>query len=221
MSNDPASGKAVLFDVDGTLLDTVPLIIESFRHTFQACLGHKVDDADILASIGTPLDAFFGRFWPEQAADMKKVYLEHNHARLDTNIGMFRKVPAMLDLLADAGIPMGVVTSKSQYSAMRSLKTFGIDRYFQVVISKESTARHKPDPEPVLEALRLMNLPDPDRVVFVGDSIHDLACAKRAGCRSAIVRWTLMPEAELIAAGPDLWLDDGRRSEERRVGERV
>ena len=66
MINDCPSSKAVLFDVDGTLLDTIPLIIDSFRYTFQACLGRKVDDTDILASIGTPLDAFFGEFWPDR-----------------------------------------------------------------------------------------------------------------------------------------------------------
>lgn len=209
MANSPADSRAVLFDIDGTLLDTVPLIVESYQHVFRQCLGHMIDPDVILAGIGTPLDAFFRQFWPDQAENMRKIYLEHNHARLDTHIGIFRAVPSMLDTLSGQGITMAVVTSKSRYSAMRSLAFFDLERYFKAFIVKESTERHKPDPAPVFEAMSQLGLIDPARVVFVGDSLHDLNCAKRAGCRSAIVSWTAMPVADLRAAAPDLWLEDG------------
>lgn len=199
-------GKAVLFDVDGTLLDTIPLIVESYQHTFSHFFDQPVDVADILAGIGIPLDTFFRSTWPDLADEMKKVYLEHNHARFDTHIAIFRQVPAMLDRLAAMGVPMGIVTSKSRYSAMRSLKDFDLDHYFQAFIVRESTQRHKPHPEPIFEAMRQMRLSDPSCIVFVGDSMHDLDCAKQAGCRSAIVDWTAMPVNGLMAAGPDLWL---------------
>lgn len=206
MTECSRSDKAVLFDVDGTLLDTIPLIVESYQDTFRHFFGHPGSVPDILAGIGIPLDAFFRRSWPDQADAMKAIYLEHNHARLDTHIAVFREVPILLDRLSRLNVPMGIVTSKSRYSAMRSLKEFDLDRYFQTFIVKESTQQHKPHPEPLFEAMRQMRLNDPSRVVFVGDSLHDLQCAQRAGCRSAIVDWTAMPAAELAAAGPDLWL---------------
>ena len=209
MLNSPADGRAVLFDVDGTLLDTVPLIVESYQHVFMTCLGHPIDPAIILAGIGIPLDTFFRQYWPEQVDTMRQIYLKHNHARLDTHIAIFRTVPAMLAPLASRGIPMAIVTSKSRDSAMRGLDIFALKKFFRAFIVRESTQRHKPDPEPIQEALRQLGLTDPEKVVFVGDSLHDLHCAKRAGCHSAIVDWTAMPEAELRAANPDLWLQTG------------
>lgn len=210
MPNNPDCGKGVLFDVDGTLLDTVPLIVESYQHVFSLCLGHPIDPAVILAGIGTPLDAFFRQYWPEQAAEMRKIYLEHNHARLDTHIGIFRQVPELLEPLFSQRVPMAIVTSKSRDSAMHGLAVFDLERFFQVFIVKESTVRHKPDPEPVFEAMRQLGLTDPAKVIFVGDSLHDLNSARQAGCRSAIVDWTVMPADDLRAAKPDLWITKGQ-----------
>lgn len=206
MSNNPSDGRAVLFDVDGTLLDTIPQIIDSYQYTFRTCLGHEIDVDMILASIGTPLDTFFSQWWPEQALAMRKVYLEHNQARAETHIGIFRHVPALLEAVAGLGIPMAVVTSKRRDSAMRNLATFQLTDCFQAIIVKESTTRHKPDPEPVFEAMRQLGLSDPGRIMFVGDSMHDLMCARQAGCRAAIVDWTAMPANQLMAEKPDLWL---------------
>jgi pyrophosphatase PpaX len=208
MPNDIAPGKAVLFDVDGTLLDTIPLITESYQHAFQTCLGYPGDPDAILASIGIPLDTFFLQFDPELAKLMKKTYLEYNHAHLETHTGVFLRVPEILRRLQAQGVPLGIVTSKRLSSAMFSLTEFNLDNFFQALVAMETTERHKPDPEPVFAAMRQLRLDDPSRVVFIGDSIHDLICAKRAGCRSAIVDWTAMPTAELKAAGPDLWLEN-------------
>ena len=210
MPDSPTDGKAVLFDIDGTLLDTVPLIVESYQHVFTTCLGHPIDPAVILAGIGTPLDTFFRQYWPDQAEVMRKIYFKHNHARLDTHIGIFRNVPALLKPLASRGIPMAIVTSKGRDSAMRGLDIFDLTPFFSVFIVKESTERHKPDPEPIHEAMRQLGLSDPARIIFVGDSLHDLHSAKKAGCHSAIVDWTAMPAAELRAADPDLWLLSGQ-----------
>ncbi|MGI6334564.1 MAG: HAD family hydrolase [Saccharofermentanales bacterium] len=204
MTDCSFSGGAVFFDLDGTLLDTIPLIVESYQHTFRDFFGNPGNQADILAGIGLPLDDLFRNSWPEQAEAMKAVYLQHNHARLDTHIAIFREVPVMLERLRQLKIPMGIVTSKGQYSAMRSLRFFDLEHYFQIFIVKESTLLHKPNPEPLYEGMQQMRIDDPARVVYVGDSLHDLLCAKRAGCHSAIVDWTAMPREQLLAADPDL-----------------
>lgn len=208
MTNNPAAEKAVFFDLDGTLLDTIPLIVDSYQHVYQTCLGRAGDTSYILSLIGMPLDVFFSQYDPELAAKMKKTYFEYNWAHVDTSIGVFLQVPEMLQRLQSNKIPMAIVTSKRYESAMHSLQQFGLDQFFDVVIAMESTKKHKPDPEPVYEAMRQLKLNDPARVVFVGDSIHDIVCAQRAGCRSAMVDWTAMPIEEMRAAAPDLWIEN-------------
>ncbi len=206
MTNDPAAGKAVLFDVDGTLLDTVPLIVETYQYIFQKWLGRPGDTAEILASIGIPLESYFRQFPADLIQPMQADYLEYNHSHLDSHVGIFLGIPQLLAALRQRGIPLGVVTSKRMASALHSLRGFGLESFFQVVIAKESTRTHKPEAEPVLESMRRLGLTDPQKIIFVGDSLHDLYCARNAGCRSAIVGWTAMPAAELRAAAPDFWL---------------
>lgn len=207
MTNKPATGIAVLFDVDGTLLDTVPLIVSTYQYVFCNFLGHPVDEAEILASIGTPLDIMFEKYDHEQAERMINFYLDYCRLHTDTGIGIFLQVPRMLEMLAEKGFRLGIVTSKRRVSAMHSLSVFDLAKPFEVIITRESTEKHKPSPEPVLEAMRQLGVTDPSRVVFVGDSLHDLNCAKNAGCRSVIVDWTAMPADELRQAQPDLWLE--------------
>ncbi len=201
------SDKAVLFDLDGTLLDTVPLIVETYHHIFEQYLGHRGQMDEILASIGTPLETVFEQYDPALGTKMIKAYLDHNVKHLRTHVGVFLKAFDLLQKLEDAGLPMGIVTSKRAYSTNIGLDDFDLRRFFQAIITKESTDRHKPDPEPVLEAMRQLGVSDRSKVLFVGDSTHDLICAKRAGVHSAIVSWTAMPVDALQAQSPDLWLD--------------
>ena len=207
MTNKSANGITVLFDVDGTLLDTVPLIVRTYQYVFCTFLGHPVDEAEILASIGTPLDVMFEQYDHDQAERMIQLYLDYCSRHTDTGIGIFLAVPRLLRMLAERGCRLGIVTSKRRVSAMQSLSVFDLAKSFEVIITRESTQKHKPSPEPVLEAMRQLGVTDPSRVVFVGDSLHDLNCAKNVGCRSVIVDWTAMPAEELRQALPDLWLE--------------
>jgi len=229
MTTETAGCDAVLFDVDGTLLDTVPLIVETYHAIFQQYLGHSGDDKAILASIGLPLDTFLHEVSPQHAAAMKTSYLDYNHTRLDTHVAVFRGILPMLADLQARGIPLGVVTSKRHDSATRSLAQFGLLPFFQTVITKDSTSRHKPFADPLFAAMKELGLHDSSRVVYVGDSLHDHYSARAAGCRSVLVSWTEMPVEDLLAAGPDLWLerpdllagwiDQGCLSQKRRMPE--
>lgn len=204
---ETAGCDAVLFDVDGTLLDTVPLIVETYHAIFEKYLGHPGDDKDILASIGMPLDTYLFQVSPTFASELKTAYLDYNHERLDTHVAVFLGIPQMLVALSKRHIPLGVVTSKRLDSASRSLSQFDLLHFFRTVITKESTSRHKPSGEPLLAAMKELGLADPARIVYVGDSLHDHYSARAAGCRSVLVSWTEMPVSDLLAAGPDLWLD--------------
>lgn len=198
---------AVLFDMDGTILDTIPLITESFQHTFMKHLGYHLDEAEIRAGIGIPLERVFAQYNPEQAAVMMETYSIHNIEHFNTHIGMFVGVYELLVKLRKLDLKVGVVTSKLLSSALGSMRQFDIIDMFDLIQGKESTLRHKPDAEPLQHAMSELDLNDPSRVVYVGDSIHDLFCAKAAGCISAIVDWTRMPKDELKANMPDLWIN--------------
>lgn len=202
--NEHLSCDAILFDMDGTLLDTVPLIVESFQYAFMNHLGHPGDRGEILAGIGIPLERVMDNY-PEGPA-LIKTYLKHNQAHLNSHIGIFIGIPQMLAQLRKLGLQLGVVTSKRTAAAMPGLIAFDLEPCFDIILTKESTTRHKPDPEPLLEAMRRLHLSDPARVVYVGDSIHDVRCAQAAGCKTVVVDWTYMPVTELRQANPDLWL---------------
>ncbi|MDD2374310.1 MAG: HAD-IA family hydrolase [Eubacteriales bacterium] len=199
--------KAVLFDMDGTILDTVPLIVESFQYTYYKHTGQYREDQDIIATIGLPLEKVFSEFAPGLREEMFQTYISHNVKLLPSHIGLFLGMPSLFANLKAAGIKLGIVTSKRIDSANRSIEPFHLDEYFEFILAKEDTSRHKPDPEPLLLAMSKLGVTDSDSVVYVGDSIHDLRCAQNAGCKSVVVDWTYMNKDELRAADPDLWLE--------------
>ncbi len=143
MNSHSASGKAVLFDVDGTLLDTVPLILEAYQYIFRKFLGHPLGDDEVLAGIGEPLDIYLKKQFPDDLANaMLEAYLVYYRSQMETSIGIFLHVPRMIEKLAERGIPLAIVTSKRQGSAVHNLGMFGLTDHFQAVISKESTKKH-------------------------------------------------------------------------------
>ncbi|NLW10925.1 MAG: HAD-IA family hydrolase [Clostridiaceae bacterium] len=199
---------AVLFDMDGTILDTVPLIVESFQHTFMKHLGHYEDEQKIIAGIGLPLETVFADYSQTDRDAMMKTYVEHNVELLPTHIGLFIGMPALFEKLKQAGIKLGIVTSKRLSSAMGSIEPFGLEHYFDLIQAKEATTKHKPDPEPLLHAMSELDVSDPKRVVYVGDSLFDMLCARNAGCYAAMVDWTRMDKNQIKVWKPDFWIDD-------------
>lgn len=207
MKLDNTRCQAVLFDLDGTLLDTIPLIMESFQHVYQLFTGQPGDPVKIRQSIGTPLEQCFSEFAPGQIQNMISEFTQHNQQRLDSHVAIFLGILPLLEKLRERSLKMGIVTSKRLETARHSLRLFDIERYFDVVIGKESTATHKPAPEPVWTAIEKLGLEHPDQAVFVGDSMHDLISAQNAGCVSAIAGWTGMPRFPLYQKKPDLWIN--------------
>ncbi len=206
--------KTLLFDFDGTLVDTVPQIVDSFQHVFLSLTGKKGNEKEILSTIGMPLEEAFYMFEESLREDAVANYRVHNKSRLNTGVGIFLGINKMLETLKKNNIKLGVVTSKRHDSAKMTAETFDIYKYFDVFISRESTEKHKPDPEPIEKAIsELLQLGvlekefKNENILFVGDSIHDLHCAKNAGIACAIVDWTYMDKEEILKSNPDYWIN--------------
>jgi pyrophosphatase PpaX len=196
----------ILFDLDGTLLDTVPLIVASHQHAWTLHTGAPGNPARILATIGRPIEFAFDDADESLRAKMRESYLAHNVAHNDAGIAIFLGVPAMLDALRALGVRVGLVTSKRRAIMLRCLRLFELEDRFEVLVAKEDTVRHKPFPDPLQLAMERLGETDPSRILYVGDSIHDVMCARNAGIPAAMVDWTEMDRAELRVAAPEVWV---------------
>ncbi len=193
---------AVLFDLDGTLVDTVPFILESVRHAFDG-YGRAPTDAEWIAGIGTPLRTQLEGFArsPADVAPLLERYrafwLEHHDRRTHAFPGAVEVVRS----LHHDGHPIGVVTAKVESGAERTLRLVGLHDCVDVLVGADTVPRAKPDPLPVLHALQRLGRA-PREALMIGDSPHDLAAARGAGvasvgaCWGATAREALAPLAD-------------------------
>jgi pyrophosphatase PpaX len=191
-----------LFDFDGTLVDSVELILDSFRHATATVLGSVPDDRVLMAGVGTPLREQMRSFDADRADELTTVYREHNALRHADLLRPYPGVDAMLAGLRQRGCRLGIVTSK-----MRDAVELGM-RYvplgdFDVVVTCDDTDRHKPDPAPVLHALALLDAPAAG-AVYVGDAPYDVRAGRAAGVATAAAMWgDTFPADVLRAERPD------------------
>jgi pyrophosphatase PpaX len=193
--------RAVLFDLDGTLVDTVELIRVSFRRATKAVLGAALPDELTMANVGQPLRTQFEDLVPGRADELVRVYREFNQALHDELIRDYPGTPDVLRGLASRGIPMGVVTSKGTEGAMRDLAHFGLTDFFEVVVSADDVPVHKPDPYPLRFAAAALGVPL-EYCVYVGDSPHDMRAAISGSAIAVAALWGAFAERDVLAPGP-------------------
>lgn len=181
---------ALLFDLDGTLVDTIALLLGSMRQAFDAVGIPRPTDAEWTAGIGTPLHTQFRDFVKDEALIPRLVtaYRAYQHEHHDALTNAYEGIPALVARLEERGHPIGIVTSKADYLAERALTWVGLAGHVDVVIGADSVTRHKPHPEPVLVALERLGAPRAT-AIFVGDSPHDVASGNAAGVRTIGVAW--------------------------------
>jgi pyrophosphatase PpaX len=193
----------VLFDLDGTLIDSGPIILASMKHASLSVLGREPDEELVRSAIGGPgLVAQMRDLDPERVDELVDAYRRHNeplHAELEA----FDDVLALLPVLRDEGRRLGIVTAKR----LRTVE-LAFDRFpwlrdaMDVVIGAEDTERHKPDPDPVLEALRRLGV-GPGEAAYVGDSPYDIRAGNDAGVFTVAVGWGgIHPDERLLHAEP-------------------
>lgn len=205
---DVLTTDTVLFDLDGTLLDSVALILSSYRHTMEVHRGVTPPDTEWISGMGTPLWVQLREFArdDEQTEAMLQTYREHNLAHHDTMVREYAGVREALSALDARGVTMGIVSSKLRRGVLRGLRLCQLEEFFPVVVGADNVAKPKPDPEPITKALALLEA-DAKCTIFVGDSPHDIVAGRAAGVRTAAVRWGPFPLDALAAERPDYWVD--------------
>jgi pyrophosphatase PpaX len=199
-----AMRPALLFDLDGTLIDSLELIQSSARHAFDGHAGRVPTADEWRALIGLPLVDCFREFVSDEdeVARLVERYREYQLAHHDRLVHAYDGVVAAIRRLASAGHPMALVTSKADWLAQRALVHVGLSDAIPVVVGCDSCVRHKPHPEPVERALALLGV-GPDEAIFVGDSPHDVAAGRAAGVYTVGVTWGAFSRAEMAHSGAD------------------
>ena len=196
--------KAILFDLDGTVVNTNDLILSSSRHCTQVVLGKTFSDEFYKAEVGKPLDDVIASFSNDVnlQKEMIRVYREHNVSCNDEMVKEFPDMRRVIDSFYNAGFKEGVITSKITSLAKHTLSLFGYDKYFEFVIGANDCKEHKPAPGPVRMGIEKLGL-DPSECVYVGDSPYDIQAGKAAGCISVGVLWGMFSKEKLLEQNPD------------------
>ena len=180
--------KYILFDLDGTLIDTNQLIIDSFKHTYKTHLSRDIEEKEIQQYFGEPLITTLRRYSPEKAEELYDTYIRYNESVHDSSVNLCCDIQECLEQLKEMGCVLAVVTSKRYKMAHRGLELFGITKHFSTLVTVDDTENHKPHPEPVLRALEKLGAAA-DEAIMVGDSIFDIQCAHNAGVKAIQVTW--------------------------------
>ncbi len=198
--------NCALFDLDGTLLDTRELILASLRHTFRQHLNLDLPETQLNLHVGEPLRVTMKHYAPDKWEEMVATYREHNLRLHDEMTKIYPGVQETLQQLAESGVVMGVVTSKMRDTALRGLRLFGLEKFFQVVVALEDCQEHKPHPSPILAAMTHLRK-KPAETCMVGDSLFDLQAARAAGTKAVLVGWATGCNEILVKEPPDIVLD--------------
>ena len=198
----------VLYDLDGTLIDSVRLILDSYHHTLDAHGFPPRTDRQWLDGLGIPLRAQFVDWAHDEElmVEMIATYREYNLRHHDDAVTPYAGIIDVVETLRAAGCRTALVTSKSRHGANRGLDLVGLGSMFDVLVCADDVDNPKPHPEPVQKALRDLDA-DPERTVFVGDSVHDMRSGRSAGVDTAAVLWGPFDREDLAATEPNHWLD--------------
>ncbi|MBX3146697.1 MAG: HAD-IA family hydrolase [Gemmatimonadales bacterium] len=198
----------VLFDLDGTLLDSIQLIIDSYHHSLATHGLPARSDAEWLAGIGTPLRVQF-RDWAHDPAlfdALVATYREYNISNHDARCCGYPGAVEMVQAIRNRGLRTGLVTSKQRAGAERGLRLLGLDAAMDVLVGADDVVNPKPHPEPLIKAADHLAV-DPRSAIYVGDSVHDMESGRAAGMRTAAALWGPFSQSDLTRTQPDYWLE--------------
>ncbi len=199
--------RAVLFDFDGTLADTLPLLFFSFKQVFRKYAGRELSEQDILDLFGPTEDGLLEKMidkdkLDEAAAEFYHLY-EDRHAKY---VMPQPEIEQILRDLKERGLRLGVFTGKGKKSAEISMKRLGLEHFFDAIITGDDVAHPKPAPDGIHQAIEQMRV-SPSDIIFVGDSDADVQAARSAGVKVIAVKW-LTPQTVDHKVAPDYLVKD-------------
>ncbi len=183
--------NTILFDFDGTLMNTNTVIINSWQYTFKKLRGREENLEEIIKTLGEPLETTMNKFFPEidinEAID---IYRSYHYENFGDMIDLFPNVEYVLKKSKEKGYKLGIVTSRLKGTTYEGLMHHNIFEYFDFIVTKEDCDKHKPDAAPINLALKNLKSTQTE-AIMVGDTMFDILCAKNANVKSVLVSWSL------------------------------
>jgi len=207
----------ILFDLDGTVIDSVALIRESHRHAVRTVLGQELTDERLVANVGRPLIDQMRTFSEDRADELYRVYRVWNHANTAALLRAYDGMEALLAELTAAGRSLGIITSKTRDAVDLAWESLPLRDFFEVIITADDSDRHKPDPAPLHVALERLGR-DAGTACYVGDSPFDLRAGKAAGMAAIGVTWGFFRRDLLTPEAPDAICDTAAELREILLG---
>jgi pyrophosphatase PpaX len=196
----------LLFDLDGTLIDTNELIISSFIHTLNHYYPDQYKREDVLPFMGPPLADTFMKIDSERVDEMIERYRKYNLENHDLLVKEFDGVYETIQALHEQGYKMAIVSTKIRDTVIKGLRLTKLDKFFDVVVGLDDVKHAKPDPEPLQKALHQLGS-TPDEALMIGDNSHDILGGKNAGTKTAGVAWSAKGKEYLAQFEPDYMIE--------------
>lgn len=194
--------KALLFDFDGTLLNTNELIIQTFMHVLNERFPGQYSPQDCIKFIGPSLIETFEQIAPDEVDEMVEKYREWNQAHHDELVTEYDGVITTLEQLKEQGIRLAIVSTKRRDTIQKGLNLMGASHLFEFLIGLDDVKNVKPNPEPVLLAIEKLGI-NKEETMMIGDNYHDIEAGKNAGVKTAGVAWSIQGEDFLRQYNPD------------------
>jgi pyrophosphatase PpaX len=195
--------KALLWDLDDTLLDTLEARVVALTHAYESYVGGQVDARAIWRALrGRSLSELGRDLLGDDYLSFTEAYDDHYHSRR-SSVGPFPGIPELLEWCERSGLLLAIVTSRRSWDATEELQRSGLLKHFHAVVAWGDADLHKPDPAPVFAALDRLMVNSPEDAAFIGNSPSDIKSAKSAGCLSIAALWGTLDEELLLDAGPE------------------
>ncbi|WP_079478216.1 pyrophosphatase PpaX [Halobacillus salinus] len=198
--------RTILFDLDGTLIDTNELIIASFQHTIEQYSDRDYTREEILDFIGPPLKESLSKINKDHVEEMVETYRKHNVEHHNEYVKAYDGVVDTIRQLKSDGYKLGIVTTKMRHTVNMGLELTDLDGMFETVVTLDDVTHAKPHPEPIQTALSLLDS-TPEEAMMVGDNTHDIEAGQNAGTETAGVAWTVKGREVLERLQPDYMLE--------------
>lgn len=198
----------IIFDLDGTVLDTYELIRQSFIHTFRKHLpDYEYTEEELNSYFGPLLNDSFSKLTDDQELieEMIKTYREFNFSAHDQYVKTFPNGKEIIEQLYDEQYQLAVFSNKRRDAVLLGLEIVGLKKYFQIILGSDDVKNVKPDPEGVFKILEYFNTKD---AIMVGDTAYDMQAAKNSGIISIGVTWSNTSKEELQSFGADYIAND-------------